>query len=68
MMATLNLNNNWVRSANTNGRDGQKDQMHIAAYGCVFLAPGAVRAAQVVSATTGWTASAVAALNLKKNH
>lgn len=68
MMATLNLNNDLARSANTNVRDGQKDQIHIAAYGCVFLAPGAARPAQVVHATTGWTASAVAALNLKKNH
>lgn len=66
-MATLNVNNDLVRSANTNGHDGQKGQMHVAAYGCVFLAPGATRVvAQVVPATNGWTVPAVAAL--KKNH
>lgn len=65
-MATMNLINEPARFANTNDRGEGKKQMHIAAYGCVFLAPGAARAAQVVPATTGWTVPAVAAL--KKNH
>lgn len=65
-MATLNLINDPARSPNTNDRDGRNMQMHIAAYGCVFLAPGAAHAAQVVPVNPGWTAPTVAAL--KKNN
>lgn len=65
-MATTNLINESARFSNTNHRDEGKMQMHIAAYGCVFLAPGATRVAQVVPATNGWTVPTAPAL--KKNH
>lgn len=66
MMATLDFINDPVRSANTNHVDRRKERMHIAAYGCVFLVPGAARAAQVVPATPGWTVPVV--VPLKKNN